>query len=156
MSKSTDFFDRKKVNWHIVWGLLFVMAISSGARLGAQVNPSIDELHNYFNNQQLLLTYREGEALYGTYYFIEIHYCPDGYYGLYGNTVKRTVLDNEQRSNWQEFGSWKIINQNDINGILYTTTTGNQRFYPLYKLANGDLFINEGVTVVNQGLAICQ
>lgn len=125
-------------------------------RLSAQVNPSIDELYNYFNNQQLLLTYREGEALYGTYYFIEVHYCPDGYYGLYGNTVKQTVLGNEQRSNWQEFGSWKIIDQNDINGILYIPTNGNQQFYPLYKLANGDLFINEGVTVVNQGLAICQ
>lgn len=73
-----------------------------------------------------------------------------GYYGLYGSTVKRTVLDNEQRSSWQEFGTRKIINQNGLNGIHYTTTNGNQQFYPLYRLKNGDLFVSDGVTIVKQ------
>ncbi|MBT8261565.1 MAG: hypothetical protein KJO05_02005 [Bacteroidia bacterium] len=122
----------------------------------AQTNPSVEELHNFFNGQQLLITYREGEVLYGTYYFLEIHYCPNGYYGLYGNTVKRTVLDNEQRSNWQEFGTWKITTQNGLNGIYYAATNGGQQFYPMYKLQNGDMFISEGISIVNQGAAICR
>lgn len=87
------------------------MSLCGTVRVEAQSNPSIGELQNIFNNQQLLITYREGEVLYGTYYFLEVHYCQDGYYGLYGNSVKRTVPDNEQRSNWQEFGTWKVINQ---------------------------------------------
>lgn len=66
--------------------------------MDAQTNPSIETLQNFFNGQQLLLTYREGEVVYGTYYFLEVHYCPNGYYGLYGNTVKQTVLGNEQKS----------------------------------------------------------
>ena len=140
----------------MILALLFIMGPGGFAKLNAQVNPSVDELNNYFNNQRLLLTYREGEVLLGTYYFIEIHYCPNGYYGLYGNTVKRTVLGNEQKSNWQEYGTWKITNQNGINGIYYLANNGNQKFYPLYKLANGDLFISEGVTIVKKGLAICQ
>lgn len=94
--------------------------------------------------------------LYGTYYFIEIHYCSNGYYGLYGNTIKRTVLGNEQKSNWQEYGTWKITTQGGVNGISYLPTNGTQAFYPLYKLANGSLFISEGTTIVNQGLAICK
>ena len=122
----------------------------------AQENPSVAELHGFFNDQKLLITYREGEVVYGTYYFIEVHYCANGYYGLYGSTVKRTVMGNEQKSNWQEFGQWKIINQKGLNGIFYSATNGNQQFYPLYKLTNGELFINEGVTIVNQGKAICQ
>ena len=140
----------------MILALLFIMGPGGFAKLNSQVNPSVDELNNYFNNQRLLLTYREGEVLLGTYYFIEIHYCPNGYYGLYGNTVKRTVLGNEQKSNWQEYGTWKITNQNGINGIYYLANNGNQKFYPLYKLANGDLFISEGVTIVKKGLAICQ
>ena len=144
------------MKWYIILGLFLIMEIGGSTTLNAQVNPSIDELHNYFNNQQLLLTYREGEVLYGTYYFIEIHYCANGRYGLYGNTVKRTVLGNEQKTNWQEYGSWKITNQDGINGIFYVATNGNQQFYPLHKLVNGDLFINEGVTIVKQGLAVCQ
>ena len=140
----------------MILALLFIMGPGGFAKLNSQVNPSVDELNNYFNNQRLLLTYREGEVLLGTYYFIEIHYCPNGYYGLYGNTVKRTVLGNEQKSNWQEYGTWKITNQNGINGIYYVANNGNQKFYPLYRLANGDLFISEGVTIVKKGFAICQ
>jgi len=141
---------------YMIIGLFLLMGIGGITKLHSQVNPSIDELNNYFNNQKLLLTYREGEVLYGTYYFIEIHYCPNGYYGLYGNTIKRTVLGNEQKSNWQEYGTWKITKQGDINGIYYMANNGNQKFYPLYKLANGDLFISEGISIVNKGLAICQ
>ena len=122
----------------------------------SQTNASIEDLTNFFNGQQLLITYRDGEVLYGTYYFLEIHYCPNGYYGLYGNTVKRTVLDNEQRSNWQEFGTWRITTQNGLNGIEYVATTGGQQFYPMYRLSNGDMFISEGISIVNQGMAICQ
>ena len=109
----------------MILALLFIMGPGGFAKLNSQVNPSVDELNNYFNNQRLLLTYREGEVLLGTYYFIEIHYCPNGYYGLYGNTVKRTVLGNEQKSNWQEYGTWKITNQNGINGIYYLANNGN-------------------------------
>ncbi|KAA3625562.1 MAG: hypothetical protein DWP94_00545 [Flavobacterium sp.] len=124
--------------------------------INAQTNPSVEELQHFFNGQQLLITYRDGEVLYGTYYYLEVHYCPNGYYGLYGRTVKRTVLDNEQRSNWQEFGTWKITTRDGQNGIEYLATTGGQQFYPLFKLPNGDMFLQEGITIVKQGLAICQ
>lgn len=90
-------------------GLIFSSLFLTTNPVSAQSMPSEAELQEFFNNQNILITYREGEVLYGTYYFLEIHYCPNGYYGLYGGTVKRTVLDNEQRSNWQEYGSWKVM-----------------------------------------------
>ena len=140
----------------IKWGVFILIILGAGTPIQAQENPSVEELQKFFNNQQLLITYREGEVVYGTYYFIEIHYCPNGYYGLYGNTVKRTVMGNEQKSNWQEFGRWSIVNQEGLNGIFYAATNGNQQFYPVYKLANGDIFLREGITIVNRGQAICQ
>lgn len=140
----------------IIPALLCFICFFNSEPLRAQTNPTVEELQNFFNGQQLLITYRHGEVLYGTYYFLEVHYCPNGYYGLYGRTVKRTVLDNEQRSNWQEYGTWKITTRDDLNGIEYVATTGAQQFYPLYKLPNGDMFLQEGITIVKQGLAICQ
>lgn len=136
--------------------VLLTAGLFSSETICAQTNPSSEELQEFFNGQQLLITYREGEVLYGTYYFLEIHYCPNGYYGLYGSTVKRTVLDNEQRSNWQEFGSWKITTENGLNGIESVNLQGTRQFYPIYKLPSGDMFISEGVSIVKQGLAICQ
>jgi len=121
----------------------------------AQTIPSVEEVQYFFNNQNIMITYREGEVLYGTYYFIEIHYCPGGQYGLYGSSVKQTVLGNEQRGNWQEFGAWQVTEQGGAVGIYYVTTEGAQQFVPIYKLADGDLFVREGVTIVKQGQAIC-
>ena len=146
----------RSTNVGLVMGLFLATLISFSSFEGnAQTIPTESELQEFLNNQQLLITYREGEALYGTYYFLEIHYCPNGYYGLYGSTVKRTVLDNEQRSNWQEYGSWKVMSQNGQVGLHYAATNGNQQFVPVYKLANGDFFIREGISIVKQGQAIC-
>ena len=144
------------MKWKLIAGWILFTLTFSTQTIEAQTNPTLDELQQFFNGEQLLITYREGEVLYGTYYFLEVHYCPNGYYGLYGNTVKRTVLDNEQRSNWQEYGTWKVMNKNGVNGIHYATTTGSQQFYPIYRLQNGDMFISEGITIVKEGKAICQ
>ena len=144
------------MKWKLIAGWILFTLTFSTQTIEAQTNPTLDELQQFFNGEQLLITYREGEVLYGTYYFLEVHYCPNGYYGLYGNTVKRTVLDNEQRSNWQEYGTWKVMNKNGVNGIHYAATTGSQQFYPIYRLQNGDMFISEGITIVKEGKAICQ
>lgn len=135
-------------------GLLLGCFLLYAPAINGQSIPSIEEVQNFFNNQNILISYREGEVIYGTYYFMEIHYCPTGQYGLYGNTVKQTVLGNEQRSNWQEFGTWQITSQNGQVGIYYVTQS-SQQFVPIYKLANGDFFVREGVSIVKQGPAIC-
>ncbi len=132
--------------------LFFLMCTFS---IEAQSNATVEEVQNFFNNQNILITYREGEVIYGTYNFLEIHYCPSGQYGLYGNSVKKTVLGNEQRNNWQEFGNWKVISQNGLVGIYYNTTAGAQNFVPIYRFANGDFYIGEGISIVKQGTAIC-
>ncbi|RLD27833.1 MAG: hypothetical protein DRI70_04170 [Bacteroidetes bacterium] len=137
------------------FGLLFSCFLLFSTPGKAQTIPSVEEVQYFFNDQNIMITYREGEVIYSTYYFIEIHYCPGGQYGLYGNSVKQTVLGNEQRGNWEEFGTWKVTAQDRAVGIYYVTTEGVQQFVPIYKLASGDLFVREGVTIVKQGQAIC-
>lgn len=134
--------------------ILLCCFILAAANSSAQSIPTVAEVNKFIKNNHLLVTYREGEVLYGTYYFIEIHYCPQGY-GLYGRTVKKTVLGNEQRSNWQEFGTWKVIEYNGNTGVYYKPTTAQENFVPVYRLANGNLTTGEGVTIVKQGPAVC-
>ncbi len=121
----------------------------------AQSVPTVTELNNFISGNQFLITYREGEAVYGTYYFMEIHYCATGGYGLYGKSVKQTVLGNEQHNNWQEYGNWQVMELNGNVGIYYKTTTFQERFVPIYRLPDGSFFIGEGITIVKQGEAIC-
>ena len=126
----------------------------SATQLNTQNIPTVEEVQNFFSNSNILITYREGGPIYGTFYFIEIHYCPQGY-GLYGKSIKKTVIGNEQHNNWQEFGTWQVTEQNGLAGIYYVSNEGEQQFVPIYKYANGNLFINESTTIVHQGQAIC-
>jgi len=142
-------------NSHLLIGIILTFSVLFTQTMNAQFNATVAEVNKLVNNNHLLITYRDGEVLYGTYYFIEVHYCPNGTYGLYGKTVKKTVLGNEQNSNWQEFGSWKAIEYNGKVGVYYKTTTAQEKFVPVFRLTDGSLSIGEGVSIVNQGKAIC-
>ncbi len=135
---------------------LIVILTFSIAPANAQTVPTVEEVKTFINDNHFLITSREGEVLYGTYFFIEVHYCPDGKYGLYGKSIKRTVMGNEQHNNWQEFGTWKVINHNGVTGIFYKTTALQEKFFPVYRLANGDFWMGEGITIVKKGKAICK
>ena len=121
----------------------------------AQSNPTVSELNNFLNNSEILLTYRKGEAVYGTFYFITIHYCPSALYGLYGNSEKHTIMGNKQKNNWREFGSWKVLEYNGKVGVYYKTTNAQENFVPVYRLPNGNLSIGEGSTILKKGQATC-
>jgi hypothetical protein len=134
---------------------MLIISLLASLNSNAQSIPTVKEVNDFINDSHLLITYREGEVIYGTYYFIEIHYCPSGKYGLYVKTVKQTVLGNEQQSNSQEFGNWKVIEYNGSVGVYYQPFNSQERFIPVYKLSDGTLTTGEGVTIVKQGKAIC-
>jgi hypothetical protein len=142
-------------NLHVSLALLFTSSVLFIQNTSAQSIPTVAEVNKLINNNHFLVTYREGEVVYGTYYFIEVHYCSSGYYGLSGKSVKKTVLGNEQTNNWQEFGNWKVTTYNGNTGIYYKTTLGQEKFFPVYRLPNGSLSLGEGVSIVLQGKAIC-
>jgi hypothetical protein len=142
--------------FHVLFAILFTSSALFTQNTSAQSIPTEAEVNKFLNNNHFLVTYREGEVVYGTYYYIEIHYCPSGYYGLYGKSVKKTVLGNEQVNNWQEFGNWKVTKYNGNTGVYYKTTTAQEKFFPAYRLANGSLSFGEGVSIVLQGKAICK
>ena len=122
--------------------------------VNGQSVPTVAEVEQFFSNSNILISYRDGGPIYGTFYVIEIHYCPNGY-GLYGSTSKQTVMGNYQKSNWQEFGTWKVVEQSGAVGLYYSPVQGQPNFVPVYKLADGSFFIREGLTIVKQGQAIC-
>ncbi len=41
-------------------------------------------------------------------------------------------------------------------GVYYRTTTDQENFVPVYRLSNGALSVGEGISIVNQGVAICR
>ncbi|MBT8272003.1 MAG: hypothetical protein KJO25_08165 [Bacteroidia bacterium] len=134
--------------------LLIAILLAAAFPVNAQQVPTIDEVHSFFSDSNIQITYREGGPVYGTFYILEIHYCPNGY-GLYGQTSKQTVMGNYQNNSWQEFGTWKVISQDGLVGLYYEPQNDQPNFVAVYKLADGSFFIGEGITVLKQGNAIC-
>lgn len=141
--------------FHVLLAILLTSSFLFTQNITAQTTPTTAEVNSFLNGHHFLVTYREGEVIYGTYYFTEIHYCPSGHYMLYGRSTKKTVMGNDQNSNWQEAGNWKVINYNGNVGVYYKTTIGQEKFFAAYRLSNGKLSFGEGVSVVLQGKANC-
>lgn len=112
-------------------------------------------LRSYLSGRHVLLSRREGGAVYGTYYFFHTHYCSSGRYVIYANSVKQTVLGMEQRQNWEVRGTWKIVTQQGQEGVFYQDTDGGTDFVPLRMQPDGSIFVREGISFAPQGRAGC-
>ena len=137
-----------------IFTLLLMLGVLIQPNSNIQNIPSVEEVHGFVNGNNILVSYREGGPVYGTFYFLEIHFCPNGY-GLYGRSSKQTVMGNYQNNNWREFGYWEVTEQNGLVGIQYSPVNGNALFVPIYKSPDGTLFINQETSMVLQGNAIC-
>jgi len=138
----------------VLFILSFFISVMMTASRGAQSIQAAEEAHYFFNDSNILITYREGGLIYGTLYFIEIHISPNGY-GMYGRNTKHTVMENYQTNNWEEFGTWQVTEQNRLSGIYYTPLNKTPLFIPIYKLVDASLMINESTTMIRQGQALC-
>jgi hypothetical protein len=110
----------------------------------------------FFTGQKVLITYREGGSVYGTYFFLQIHYCRSGAYKLIGQSRKRTALENEQMNNWRDQGKWTVEVLGGQVGIRYMSVTGQTNFYPVNGSPQDDKWVAEGVSAIRQGPAQCQ
>jgi hypothetical protein len=104
--------------------------------------------------QRLLVTYREGGALYGTYYFLDVHFCASGSYMTFGQSRKTTVLDNTQVGNFSERGRWDVASLNGRTLLRSQSASGQVRAYPIALRSNG-IWLGDGISVVPKGAALC-
>ena len=142
-------------------GWLISMSISFGflltALAGGPVNASNDPaaLQQYISGRHLLFSWRDGGAVYGTYYFSHTHHCASGEYIEYVNTHKQSVLGGENRNSWEDYGRWQVSSQNGQVGVVYTTSKGSVQFIPFQVYPDGSIYSSDSLNIVSQGRANC-
>jgi len=110
---------------------------------------------DFFNGQQMLVTYREGGALYGTFFTLQVHFCRSGRYVTFGESRRQTVLDNEQVNRFTDEGTWEITTFRGQLVLRYVSVSGEPNIVAVNVAPNGRVSLGEGITVVRQGLAQC-
>jgi hypothetical protein len=106
--------------------------------------------------QHMLVTYREGGTVYGTYYFRDVHFCSSGNYIVRGQSQKDTVLGNTQVNRLDDAGTWDVTTINGHVVLRSLSYSGRPSIVPITLMANGRIWLGEGVTVVSRGTAQCR
>jgi hypothetical protein len=109
----------------------------------------------YLSGQKLLVTYRQGGPVYGTYFLLQVHLCQSGSYMTFGQSRKQTVMGNEQVNNWRDQGRWNVSAFGGQLGIQYVSISGQANFVPILIAQDGSIWAGNGLSVVRQGRAQC-
>jgi hypothetical protein len=113
-------------------------------------------IKDFFNGQQMLVTYREGGPVYGTFFTLRVHFCRSGRYMTFGESRKHTVLDNEQVNRFTDEGTWEITTIAGQSVLRYLSVSGQPNPVAVNVAPNGRVSLGDGsITVVKQGLAQC-
>jgi len=133
----------------------------AAALLPALMAPALGQnetqaVKGYLSGQHVMVTYRQGGPVYGTYFFLQVHLCPSGRYMTFGQSRKQTVLGNEQVSNWRDQGQWDVGIYAGQLGIQYVSASGQANFVPVRIAQDGSIWAGNGVSVVRQGPAQCR
>jgi hypothetical protein len=132
--------------------LLLPLTASTQKPSSGALEASVKE---FFNGQQMLVTYREGGPLYGTFFFLQVHFCRSGRYVTFGESRRRTILENEQVNRFTEVGTWEIGTFRGQLMLQYTPVSGQPNIVAVNVAPNGRVSLGDGITVVRQGLAQC-
>ncbi len=142
----------------VLSGAAVAVLISFSGPGPAFSQPESSELatKTFFAGQQLLVTYREGGPLYGTFFFLNVHFCRSGHYMTFGESRRHTILDNEQVNKFSDRGLWEIATFQGQVVLKYFSVSGQSNLVPVRLLPTGGVWMGEGVSVVRQGAARCQ
>ena len=90
----------------VITSLLLAVFLSTPAR--AQTESNERNVRDLFAGQKMLVTWRDGGSLYGTFFTLQVHFCRSGRYMTFGESRRQTVMDNQQVSNLDDRGSWDV------------------------------------------------
>ena len=130
----------------------------SASLAGSAAAQSVTEaaVKEFFNGQQMLVTYREGGPLYGTFFTLQVHFCRSGRYITFGESRKHTILDNEQVNHFTDQGTWTIGSIQGQIVLRYLPISGQPNIVAVNAAPNGRVSLGDGgISVVRQGAAQC-
>jgi hypothetical protein len=133
--------------------LILGLSLSSSAAAQGAMEAAVTE---FFSGQQMLVTYREGGAVYGTFFFLQVQFCRSGRYFTAGESRKHTVLDNEQVNRFTDQGTWTIESIQGRPVLKYLSISGQPNMVAVNVAPDGRVSLGDGsISVVKQGPAQC-
>jgi hypothetical protein len=136
--------------------LFLGIALLSATSLHAQARKDLQYIKEYLSGHEFQITYREGGVQYGTFFFLDVHFCASGSYWSSNQSRKQTVLGNEQVSTWNDSGTWDVLSVQGYPSMRYTSVSGVQDVVPLQIQADGTVRPTSGAFMKRLSRARCR
>jgi hypothetical protein len=136
----------------IALSILFILVDPSYA----QTDKDLQYVKRYLGGYAFQVTYREDGALYGTYFFVDVHFCSSGHYLSSVQTRKQTVMGNEQVNNWNDSGNWDVVLYQGYATLRYLSASGAQDIVPMQVMPDGTVRPLSGAFMQRKGKAQCK
>lgn len=137
-------------------GVCLVLSLCLTSPSLLQAAAEEEAANNFFAGRRMLVTYREGGALYGTRFFLQVDFCRSGNYITVGRSIRQTTLGNEQVNNFSDQGRWAVTTMGGQLILGYLSVSGQSNGAPIRLLPNGGVEAGNGISLVPQGMAQCR
>ncbi len=144
------------MNWTTTAVLALSIPLLSAGSLPAQAQKDVEYVREYLKGHEFQITYREGGAQYGTFFFLDVHFCASGSYRSANQSRKQTVLGNEQVNSWNDSGTWDVSLVQGYPALRYASASGAQDIVPLQVQADGSVRPLSGAFMKRLGRAQCR
>jgi hypothetical protein len=114
-----------------------------------------ETVRSLLSGRTMMVTYRDGGPIYGTYQQISVSFCPSGSYFSQGGSSRTTILENQDRRSFSDQGTWSVSELANLVEVQYRSVSGPVTAFLVHLLPDGRIWAGTGITVVPQGPAAC-
>ena len=115
-----------------------------------------ETVRSLLSGRTMMVTYRDGGPINGTYQQISVSFCPSGSYFSQGGSSRTTILENQDRRSFSDQGTWSVSELGNLVEVQYRSVSGPVTAFLVHLLPDGRIWAGTGITVVPQGPALCR
>ena len=115
-----------------------------------------ETVRSLLSGRTMMVTYRDGGPINGTYQQISVSFCPSGSYFSQGGSSRTSILENQDRRSFSDQGTWSVSELGNLVEVQYRSVSGPVTAFLVHLLPDGRIWAGTGITVVPQGPALCR
>ena len=96
-----------------------------------------ETVRSLLSGRTMMITYRYGGPINGTYQQIYVSFCPSGSYFSQGGNSRTTVLENQERRSFSNQGTWSVSELENLVVVQYRSVSGQVTAFERSGLAFG-------------------
>jgi hypothetical protein len=115
-----------------------------------------ETVRSLLSGRTMMVTYRDGGPIYGTYQQIYVSFCPSGNYFSQGGSSRTSILENQEHRSFSDQGAWSVSEVGNLVAVQYRSLSGQVTAFLVHLRPSGRIWAGTGITVIPVGTAPCR